>query len=93
MGRVSPLHAHPLELTDAMDAYPESNGRWICDKCRSSNDANVTMFHCAKCDYDLCHECMRNNTDPKNWCGTIEMAHRWRLLNGENVNYCRNGDR
>jgi Zinc finger, ZZ type len=84
-----------LFLTDAIDVYPESHGRWICDKCRSSNDANVTMFHCAKCDYDLCHECMSegNSDDTKHWCGTIEMGQRWRLLNCENVNSYRNGDR
>ncbi len=61
-----PFHpAHPLELCDAAEMYPQSGGMWHCDRCTSSSpykepsplQPTDPMYHCEKCQFDLCEPC------------------------------------
>ena len=60
-----PYHTHPLHLCDPLVVYPQSGGLWYCDKCTMNNpnrqqvalSYKETMYHCQRCDYDLCHSC------------------------------------
>ena len=69
---VHPLHKHhPLEVFDPSQAYPHTGGTWHCNNCTASSDRihplspDDTMYHCPKCEYDLCKTCYtRYNQQP-----------------------------
>lgn len=61
-----PLHRHhPLEVFDPAQAYPHTGGSWHCNGCTANSPTHTpqplsqddTMYHCPKCDYDLCQKC------------------------------------
>jgi hypothetical protein len=60
-----PYHSHPLHVSDPMAVYPQSGGMWHCDQCTSNSlsrqpvplSFTETMYHCAECEFDLCHSC------------------------------------
>ena len=60
-----PYHSHPLHVCDPLVVYPQSGGLWHCDNCTSKSvnrqpqalSSTEIMYHCEKCDYDLCHGC------------------------------------
>lgn len=63
--QLHPCHSHPLHVCDPLVEYPQSGGMWHCDQC-TSNSINrqpvplsytETMYHCDKCEFDLCHSC------------------------------------
>ena len=63
-----PLHPeHVLKVTDQNQVYPESAGTWHCDNCRKNNPKRSIlltdqdkMYHCEKCQYDLCESCYKH---------------------------------
>lgn len=69
-----PFHpAHPLELCDAAEVYPQSAGMWHCDRC-TSNDSRKEpsplspqnpMYHCEICQFDLCQQCYQQGLRDK----------------------------
>ena len=61
-----PLHKHhPLEVFDPSQAYPHTGGTWHCNNCTANSPGHSprplspddTMYHCPKCEYDLCRKC------------------------------------
>lgn len=61
-----PYHpAHPLEVCDAGEVYPQTAGRWHCDNCTEKHPTkepfplppSEPMHHCHHCEYDLCETC------------------------------------
>ena len=68
-----PLHPHhPLYLTDPAQVYPQSGGVWHCDSCTNHHPqhkqnalrADVPMYHCKECQYDLCEDCYHQRPRP-----------------------------
>ena len=59
---ITQLHPHPLYLADLRNVYPQLSGCWLCDNCcrRSSpyDTPNNWRWHCYKCSYDLCGNCI-----------------------------------
>ena len=68
-----PYHPeHPLERCDASEVYPQSCGMWHCDHCTSLTKEpsplppSEPMYHCMKCEYDLCEQCFENGLKKQN---------------------------
>ena len=61
------LHEHALFRACALDVYPKSRGCWRCDNCRSlfRNPNENWPWHCHKCEYDLCDQCIGANPGKK----------------------------
>ena len=63
-----PFHPqHILLVTDPRQAYPQSGGVWHCDNCTNNHaqhrpsplTVNDVMYHCERCQYDLCELCYK----------------------------------
>lgn len=51
-------HKHELIFTELEQKSPGYHGGWWCDICNAKYDGTVPNFHCAKCHFDLCENCV-----------------------------------
>ena len=65
MQRALLSHQHPLIKVDPNIVYQEYNGRWTCDGCQRSPGSAIMPNHCAKCDFDLCDDCVQSCIHPR----------------------------
>ena len=39
-----------------------ANNDWICEICKSQKAKNESKYHCSLCDYNICKNCIENNS-------------------------------
>lgn len=61
----TPLHQHPLELTNGMTIYPEHGGSWGCDNCNETKTVSEQPYHCQPCQFDMCIRCALPVSHPR----------------------------